>query len=252
MQLKTKRTRSRRRSANRSAPISNSVGCKTVIKCGGVPYVRENRQVDIIADGTVLGAVHFKARQRSFPALYGHKIGEHRFIGETVDAKMSGDGSTWTILLRVLDECGDPAIIDDHKVEIWFRESDLTKLDIIDVVSFIPGHSINVNDTLRASHTRRLVDFRRYHRLRDIDLEGPQRPDIEDDELLIAQRRDVSESAWRVVNEYSELPYTVEDPEWTEKLQAANLIFGWLRQECPRHTVKESDGSVTVHPYVIR
>jgi len=228
-----------------------------MIPCEGAPYIREDRTVDLVDhdSGTVLGEVRFKAGQRSFPALYGHKLG---FIGETVDAKRSGDGSTWIILLRVLDENGEYVTIDDQRLEYWFSESRLIKLDGVGVVSITPGCSANTNELLRAAHTRKLVEFRRFHRVRRKDeirrgQFGPERPDAEkDDDALHEMRRDVPEPVWRIVNQYAELPLTIEDPEWTLKLRAVGLIFSWLCQGCPRRDVKNEDGSVTVEPYVIQ
>ena len=254
MQFKTKRMRSRRPGLDFSVPLSGGIDGGAVIESEGVPYIRESRQVDIVADETVIGAVQFKVGQRVFPALYGHRIGGHSFIGETVDAKQSGDGSTWIILLRVLDGNGDPATIDDERVEIWFREPDLTKLDAsVGVVSITPGQSINSNEVLRAAHTQKLVGFRTLHRVRDCNVYGPKRPDVkEDDEHVNAERRNVSEQAWRVVSIYQDQPLTIEDPEWTEKLTAVNLLFSWLRQKCPRRYIENEDKTVTVEPYVIR
>lgn len=254
MQFKTKQPRWRRPGTDFSVPLSGSVDSRTMIECDGAPYIREDRQIDLIESGTVLGAVQFKAGQRSFPAMYGHKLG---FIGETVDAKRSGDGSAWVILLRVLDENGEYVTIDDQRVEFWFLEPNLVKLDGVGVVSITPGQSINANDVLRADHTRKLVGFRQLHRIRRKDeirqgQHGPERPDENDDEVLCEQRRDVPEQVWRIVNQYAEMPLTVEDPEWTLKLRAVGLIFAWLRQECPRRNVKNEDGTVTVEPYVIQ
>ncbi len=245
MQFKTKRTRSRRPNTDFRVPLSGNFESGAVIECEGVPYIRNDRHVDIVEDDTVIGAVQFKVGQRVFPALYGHKLG---FIGETIDARLSGDGSTWVILLRVLDQDGDPVTIDECRVEMWFRESDLVKLDDVGVVSITPGHSINTNEVLCAVHTRKLVEFRAYHRVRDCDLEGPKRPDPEDDEALNSERRDVPEDLWRVVNTYADRPYTVEDPEWTEKIRTVSVVMAWLRQSCPRK--RADDGST--QPYVIR
>lgn len=246
MQFKTKRTRSRRPNTDFSVPFSGGIESGAVIECEGVPYIRDDRHVDIVEDNTVIGAVQFKTGQRVFPALYGHKLG---FIGETVDIRLSGDGSTWVILLRVLDQNGDPVTIDECRVEMWFRESDLVKLDGVGVVSITPGCSINANAVLRAAHTQKLVEFRAYHRIIDRrDLIGPKRPDPKDNEVLNSERRDIPEDLWRIVNTYSDQPYTVEDPEWTEKIRTVSAVVAWLRQSCPRKWA--SDGST--QPYVIR
>ena len=194
MQFRTRRKRARRPGTDHSIPNSGNTESRTVVEYSGTPYVRRDRQVDVVVDGTVQGQARFKTGERIFPALYGHSLG---FIGKTIDAKRSGDGSAWLIFLRVVYGEGQNG---------WYRQSDLSTLDGVGVVSFKPGHSLADSER----HTQKLVD--------------PVR------EKLPEQYKSLAEPLWRAKNYFAERPLELEDPDWAFKLQCVCKLFSWLRQ----------------------
>jgi len=194
VQFRTKRKRARRPGTDHSRAYSGNTEKRTVVEYSGTPYVRCDRQVDVVTDGVVQGQARLKTGERIFPALYGHSLG---FIGKTIDAKRSGDGSTWLIYLRVAYGEGRDG---------WYRESALAKLDGVGAVSFKPGHSLLDSER----HTQKLV--------------APVR------EKLPAQYKPLADPLWRAKNYFSERPRELEDPDWAFKLQCVCKLFSWLRQ----------------------
>ena len=194
MQFRTKRKRARRPGTDFSVALSGNTETRTVVMYQGAPYVRHDRQVDVVADGMVQGQARFKTGQRIFPAMYGHSLG---FIGKTIDAKRSGDGSIWLVYLRVVYGEGQSG---------WYRQSDLAELDGVGIVSFKPGHSLE--DSKR--HTLKLVEP-----IRD---------------RLPKQFKPLAEPLWRAKNYYAERPRELLDPDWAFKLQCVCKLFAWLRQ----------------------
>jgi hypothetical protein len=220
---------------------SDGTETRAVVEYNGKPYFRRDLIQTETEDGEIVAETEYKAGQRVFPAVYGHKMG---IVGETIDAFLSGDGSQWLILIEAVlrDNEGEP-IIGPYGDEIvmsgLFLESTLDPIEECGVVSFRPGHSINVNELLTARDTRKLVGFGTYHRVRDREVFGPTPPRAIpafnesgplDDDYLVSESRDVDEETWRLVSEYCDQPLTMRDPEWTEKLQAVCHIFGWLHQ----------------------
>lgn len=209
MQFKTKRTRARRPGGVRRT-LSGNFESRTTIELNGTPYIMRDRHVDLCVGGQKIGDAQFKAGQRTFPAYYGHKRG---FIGETVDAKMSGDGSTWLIFLTgvLRDKNGEPILLEDGPVKIdgWYRESDLVTLDGVGSKVISPGHSEQATQWGK-THTRQLAD-RACKKLPD-------------------HLKDYAEVLWRTRNYYLERPMELKDPDWAFKLQCVCHLFEWLRQ----------------------
>lgn len=209
MQFKTKRTRSRR-SAKESSVLSGNFESRTTIELNGTSYIMRNRHVDLCVDGTKVADAQFKVGQRTFPAYYGHRRG---FIGETVDAKRSGDGEQWLVFLTgvLRDKNGEPILSDGNPVQIdgWYRECDLVTLDGVGSKVIKPGHSEQATQW-SLSHTKQLAD-RACKKLPD-HLKG------------------YAEVLWRTRNYYLERPRELNDPEWAFKLQCVCHLFEWLRQ----------------------
>ncbi len=198
MQFRTKRKRARRPGTDFSVALSGNTETRTVVEYQGAPYVRHDRQVDVVVGGEVQGQARFKTGQRIFPAMYGHSLG---FIGKTIDVKRSGDGSIWLVYLRVVYGEGQNG---------WYRQPDLTELDGVGIVSFKPGHSQKTNAMLTESHTQKLV--------------APVR------EQLPEQYKPVAEPLWQAKNYFGDRPRELSDPDWAFKLQCVCRLFGWLRQ----------------------
>ncbi len=211
MHFKTKRTRARRPGADHDAVLSGSYESKTVVEIDQTPYVLRNRTVDLCVGNTKVGDAHFRVGQRTFPAYYGHRLG---FIGETIDAKRSGDGESWLILLTGVfrGSNGEPVLDGDREISIdgWYRESDLFRLDGVDSKLIFPGHSKRPSEILNASHTQKLTKKACKN--------------------LPADLKIYAETLWRLRSYYAERPLELKDPDWAFKLQCICRLFGWLRR----------------------
>lgn len=148
----------------------------------------------------------YKAGETFFPALYFNEaLG---FVGETIDARRSGDGNEWHILLFGVyrDEMGEPVLVDPETGELdpegeeipcglWMRESALEPFpnedNEIEEISFIPGHTRNVNIEWVSAHTEKLVGFRAFHSI------GGR---------LVVEKRDMTEEDWRWWSEHQDQP----------------------------------------------
>jgi len=209
VQFKSKRTRSRR-SSQASNVLSGNFDRKTTIDLNGTAYVMRDRKLDLCVDNTKVGEAQFKVGQRTFPAYYGHKRG---FIGETMDAKRSGDGSQWLVFLTgvLRDKNGEPILSDGEPVQIdgWYRECDLVTLGGVGSKVITPGHSEQATQW-GTSHTRQLAD-RACRKLPD-------------------HLKDYAQVLWRTRNYYLERPRDLQDPDWAFKLQCVCHLFEWLRQ----------------------
>jgi len=275
MLITTKRTRSRQRSLRASEDLPDIVRGPE-ITIGGKQSLRQEVERDLVIEGKVVGTATYKIGEVKFPAAYWHDA--CGYAGMTVDARRSGDGKEWQILLRgvVTNDDGVP-VVDENGQDIevggWIRESALTPMETEGMTQFIPGHSESVSARLKAPHTRKLVEFRAFHRTEDSSTFGPSRPRIEAirdpkavnpeahnwveaerpapvdevDDYQISDRREMDEETWRFWNEYmdrpQELAALLEDREFTVEAvghapPAAKLTYRSLQPK--RVRVKKS------------
>lgn len=210
------------------------------VEIEGKQCLREAVDRDLFGDdGKRLVSINYKAGEMSFPAAYWWEA--MQMVAETIDARRSGDGSDWVILISgfVAKDDGAP-LVDDNgqalEVVAWVRESALTPFPNedgnVEETSFVSGHSRNVIAELKASHTRKLVGYRAFHRTDDSETFGPSRPRVEVrkeskevhpdahdwiaaerpqrsdevDDLRIGDARDMDEETWRFWNEFQDRP----------------------------------------------
>lgn len=227
------------------------------VTIGGKQTLRQEVERDLVIEGKVIGTATYKTGEVKFPAAYWHDACE--YAGTTVDARKSGDGKEWIILLhgvRTNDE-GVPVVDENgQETEIvgWVLESSLTPMETEGMTQFIPGHSRNALAELKAQHTRKLVGFRAFHRTDDSQVFGPKRPRIEatqapkevdpeahnwvaaerpapadeiDDER-VSETREMDEETYRFWNEFQDRPQ-----ELAAMLEGRDFVVEATTEELP-------------------